>query len=65
LRRKTRNVEIKVVETCSPVGRIDLNNVAFVMNNDDVALLRGNLEFAKHLGKTVWNYIGVDDDVED
>lgn len=44
------------------VGKVDTNNVAFSLENDDVALLKGGLDFAQHIGKTVWNYNPEDDE---
>lgn len=46
------------------VGHVDTTNVAFSMDNDDVSLITGGMDFASHIGKTVWNYQDVPEDEE-
>lgn len=59
MRRRTRNVQERMEESKIPVGHVDMNNVAFCLSEDDVALIHGGLDFAEHIGKTVWNYVDV------
>lgn len=53
--KRTRNVQ-KILERFPVIANVDTENVAFDMNNEDVVLVRGGMDFASHIGKTVWNY---------
>lgn len=59
--KRTRNVQ-KILDSNPIIAKVDTENVAFYMNNDDLVLLRGSVEFAQYLGETVWNFQGQEED---
>jgi hypothetical protein len=51
-------IEVSVM----PIATVDVKNVAFSLGNEDVSLVRGDIDFLRDTDKIVWNYGGDDED---
>lgn len=64
MKKRTRNVLKLLRDSNIPVGRVDIENVAFSITNNDVLVVNGFSAYVKFLDETVYS-LEVDNNVED